>query len=424
MRTSAFVTGGTGFLGSFLVARLLREGRRVVALVRGVDSVERLRAVVKQAGGGQFTEPLMNEQLIVAAGDVSQPGLGLRTEQKKEFIKEVAEIWHCATSFKYQEHDRDVAVAQNVQGTRNVIEFAAQCNQKNTTPVFHVSTVCAAPVVSGVAHEQLASSDAPCRNIYEWSKRQGEHVVARAHQEQRLPALILRPSIIVGHSRTGTAFRCNGYYGVLRALALLVRNLEINLGDGFDRNLRLRVLANPDLRLNLVPIDFVVDAMWQIAKNNRAWKGTQGIFHIANESPVRVQDLFRIAQDSLGISGIELVEEYAFQEQPMSGLERIFYQRAQFQAPYLLECPHFDTRNFRDLIPSTLLPCPSLGAEQLYRLNEYFLAALEREFKASGRNSNSGIRTGRMIATRRLVALQRRQALPSIDARYPLPQAA
>ena len=316
---TTFITGGTGFLGSFLISSLLQKGCRVIALVRGPDPMRRLHHVVREASNHLLSEQVLRESLSVVEGEVQKDGFGLPLDIQESLAREVDEIWHCATSFKYQEHDREVARAHNVDGTRHVLDFASRCDTRGGVRLFHLSTACAAPVRGGVAQEELAPEGSPYRNLYEWSKREAEQMVMRCRQEQRFPILILRPSIITGHSLTGKATRFNGYYGVLRALALLVRSLEVNLGRDFDRNLRLRILANPHLGLNLVPVDFVVEAMWNLSRLDVAERMDQGIFHLANETAVPVADLFRVAADMLNVTGIELVKTQSFQHKPMSG---------------------------------------------------------------------------------------------------------
>jgi hypothetical protein len=175
--------------------------------------------------------------------------------------------------------------------------------------------------------------------------------------------------------------RFSGYYDVIRAIYLLTHSLEINLGDTFDRNLHLRILANPAVRLNVVPVDFVIEAMWRIA-----WHHPQDswIFNITHDQPPLLDFLFEQACRPLLVKGIELVDASAFNRCPMTGLERIFNRKTQFQAPYLLDGPLFDNSHFRALVPTTVLPCPKADEEQMERVNEYYYRnVLDRQFGAS-----------------------------------------
>ena len=153
---------------------------------------------------------------------------------------------------------------------------------------------------------------------------------------------------------------------------------------------------------NLVPVDFVVEAMWNLSRLDVAERMDQGIFHLANETAVPVADLFRVAADMLNVTGIELVKTQSFQHKPMSGLERLFYQRAQFQAPYLLDCPHFATTNFRKAIPVDMLPCPVVDVHTLRQVNHYYLNELERQFQAAAPPRRTIDRQGRSLALQHL----------------------
>lgn len=374
---TAFVTGATGFLGSFLVTFLLGKGYRVVALVRGANARERLLGVLHEVGQGHLPADFA-ERVRVIEGDVRTCGFGLTQEVFGILAYEVDEIWHCAASFKFQDRDREEVCSHNVTGAKNLLDFALRCNRRKTTPFFYVSTAYAAPTSDGVAREELAPEEAQARNLYEWSKQAAERLVDAYRKDYGLPATIFRPSIVIGHSQSGEASRFTGYYDVLRALTLLVRSLEVNLGGQFDRNLHLRIRARPDTRLNLVPIDFVVEAMWRLS---RAGRHEAFIFHITNDTPTLVSDLFRYVCEELGVTGIELVGEESFQKQPMTSLERLFDRRTRFQAPYLLDGPAFDMGHFRSVLPPDVLPCPEIDAALMRKVNQSYLRTLDQRFE-------------------------------------------
>jgi nucleoside-diphosphate-sugar epimerase len=389
---TALVTGSTGFLGSFLTLFLLRQGYHVVALVRGANARVRLLEVLQDISAGEGWEPTFAEQLLVLEGDIRQPGFGLDDETQKRLVSAVGEIWHCAASFKFQERCREDVIAHNITGTRQVLDFARHCNVQRIAPVFYVSTAYAAPQSGGVVREELATPATPFRNLYEWSKQEAERLVAQLRREYNLPALIFRPSIVIGHSRTGRAIRFTGYYDVIRAIYLLTHSLEVNLGNNFDRNLRLRIRAGQEVRLNVVPVDFVIEAMWQIARTKPQ---ESFIFNLTTNTPPLLADLFQQACEPLGVTGIELVEAAVFHHKPMTGLERIFDRKTQFQAPYLLDGPAFDNANFRRLVPDHLLLCPQADAALIRRVNEYYYReVLDRQFdiqRYQAYSSNSSI---------------------------------
>lgn len=375
---TAFVSGGTGFLGSFLIDHLLRQGCRVIALVRGAGAEGRLLDALQEVNPDLDEGLFTSGALSVVEGDVRTPGFGLGEAYLTALVSRVDEIWHCAASFKFQERYREEIAAHNITGTRHILDFAVLCNFQKVTPVFHISTAYAAPLKEGLVCEDLPATTIAFRNRYEWSKQEAERLVSVYREQFNLPAAIFRPSIIIGHSQTGRASRFTGYYDVIRAIYLLTQSLKINLGDHFDRDLHLRILAESTVRLNVVPIDFVVEAMWRLSRCER---GAAWIFNITNDHPPLLDYLFTQACTPLAVTGISLVNEVDFQRQPMSGLERIFNRKTQFQAPYLLNGPLFDNTNFRALVPEAVLPCPSADERLMRRVNEfYYHEVLDRQF--------------------------------------------
>lgn len=379
MRTSrtALVTGGTGFLGSFLIEFLLRQGMRIIAIVRGPAAEARLLAALREINAADLDARRASGSLSVITGDVRSPGFGLNESDQNALASTIDEIWHCAASFKFQEHSREEIAAHNIGGTQQVLEFTRRCNQQRVTPLFHVSTAYAAPVIDGVAREVAPADDTPFRNRYEWSKQEAERLVGAFRRQYELPIVIFRPSIILGHSRTGRAVRFTGYYDVFRALYLLINSLTINLGAQFDRNLHLRIGASADLRPNVVPVDFVVEAMWRLARSER---GDAWIFHIINNQPPSLEFLFAQACTLLSVSGIDFVDASSFTRLPMTGMERIFNRKTQFQAPYLLDNPLFDATHFRNVVSERSLPCPCADEALLRRINEYYYEVLNQQF--------------------------------------------
>ncbi|MBT5918287.1 MAG: hypothetical protein HOH26_07140, partial [Alphaproteobacteria bacterium] len=198
--------------------------------------------------------------------------------------------------------------------------------------------------------------------------------------KRELEYRIFRPPIVAGESGSGSSLGYTGYQGVFRALYLLKRRLEINIGEDFDNDLRLRVIANPALPVNVVPVDFVVNSMWRLAESVRT---ANGLFNITSRSAVNLDALFKAASQSLGVFGISLSTKHDFDAEPLTMAERLFRRRMKFQEPYFLTSNQFDSSKFRDHVAESDLPSPACEPEYLARCNKYCLEAMELEFMAT-----------------------------------------
>ena len=244
MKPTVFLTGATGFLGMEVLARLLEAGdRKVVALVRAADDAaaeDRLYGVLNTL----WRDPTPYQANVRAvAGDVTSPGLGLDQTARTALAEEVGAVLHCAASISFDLPVED-ARAINVEGTREVIGFARECKALGRLERFvHVSTAYVAGKYEGTFRERQLDAGQEFRNTYEQTKWEAEHVVREATD---LSPAIARPSIVMGESDTGWTPAFNVLYWPLRA---------------FSRGLFDEIPALPSAHVDIVPVDYVADAL-------------------------------------------------------------------------------------------------------------------------------------------------------------------
>jgi thioester reductase-like protein len=241
---AVLLTGATGFVGREILARFLdRDDTRVFALVRAKDdaaAAERLPA---------------HARLRAVAGDIERPGLGLEPDTADMLAGEVTTVVHCAASVAFDlslEESRRV----NVDGTRHVVELAERCRRLDR--LTYVSTAYVSGEPRGLFREDQLAVGQRFRNAYEQSKFEAE--VMLRERAATLPVQVLRPSIIVGDSRTGRTSAFNVLYGPLKAFA------------------RGKVPAIPARRsapVDIVPVDYVADRTVELASS-----GPDGTFHL------------------------------------------------------------------------------------------------------------------------------------------------
>jgi nucleoside-diphosphate-sugar epimerase len=157
--------------------------------------------------------------------------------------KEAGAVMHCAASISF-DLPLDEARQINVEGTREMIAFAREVNAAGGLDRFvHVSTAYVAGITEGTFRESQLDAGQDFRNTYEQTKWEAEHVVAEATD---LNPVIARPSIVMGESNSGWTPAFNVLYWPIRA---------------FSRGLFESVPARPEAKVDVVPVDYVADAL-------------------------------------------------------------------------------------------------------------------------------------------------------------------
>lgn len=270
-----FVTGYPGFLGKRLAMRLLERDRkaRMYLLVQprfARDVRRELRRL----------EPRMASRVTVLVGDVVDMHLGLAGDEYRKLAAEVTHIFHLA-AISYLGVDKRTLERVNVEGTRNVLELARDA--KKLVRMAHVSTVYVAGDREGVVDEEELEEGQRFHNDYEETKFRAEVLVRKAMAE--LPITVFRPATIVGDSRTGEFDRLDGVY--YAAFELVTSPLRVPLplpGDG----------AFP---FNVVPVDFVVEAILEIAFQPHAVGKT---FHLVDPNPMSARKVYHYVAERAG----------------------------------------------------------------------------------------------------------------------------
>lgn len=254
------LTGATGFVGMELLVRLLEKtDRSVVALVRGADDAAagaRLDELFKTlfAPGRRRT---MRRRVQAVAADLEQPGLGLDAPTRERLVASIGSVVHCAASVSFTLELED-ARRINVEGTRAVLELAGEAHERGSLDrVVHVSTAYVAGERSGRARERQGDVGQSFRNTYERTKLEAEQLVLASG----VPAAIVRPSVIVGDSKTGWTPCFNVIYWPLQA---------------FARGLFDPIPGDADAPIDIVPVDVVADALLALVRGDVQ----QGVFHV------------------------------------------------------------------------------------------------------------------------------------------------
>lgn len=277
-RDVVLLTGATGFLGRELLFKLMQElvpEVDIVCLVRGArDEVTRLgtqpaaeRRLEDLLGDGAplpIDDP-RRQRVRALAGDITLPHLGLPEAAMHALAARCTEIFHGAATVRF-DLPLEEARRVNVEGTRAILELATAAQKAGRFQRLHyIGTAYVAGNRPGLIHEDELGAGQSFNNTYEQTKYEAE-ALARDFmngQRGRLPATIYRPSIIVGDSKTGQTTSFKVMYWPLKT---------------FSRGLIPIIPASRESIVDLIPVDYVVEATWALSRSPQALGRT---YHLA-----------------------------------------------------------------------------------------------------------------------------------------------
>ena len=253
-RASILLTGATGAVGGDLLRRLAqREDLTVNVIVRRTDNdpVERVRALLRHEE--------ISAAVNVVEGDICAGAtLGTRDDRRRELQREITHIIHCAGSTSFT-LPLASARAANVDGSRNVLEFARHC------PALECGAFLSTVYVSGKRCGDFAESDFGDAgrgfvNSYEESKAEMEEMIRAAMDE--MPLILVRLSTVVGDSATGRVTHFNTIHHAVRLLY---------------SGLAPMIPGDPNEPVDIVSSDFVAEAALHLVEH----APRPGVYHVA-----------------------------------------------------------------------------------------------------------------------------------------------
>ena len=260
---SYFVTGGTGFLGRYLIGNLLKRKGTIHVLVRK-DSLKKFDALAKKMGWD-------SKRVLPVTGDMTAPKCGLTAAQIRNLTGKVQHFFHLAAIYDLTASAESQRAA-NIDGTQHALDLAAALN---VGCFHHTSSIAAAGLYPGVFREDMFEEAEGLDDPYLRTKHDSEGLV---RAEKRIKWRIYRPGMVVGHSQTGEMDKIDGPYYFFTFLKKLREMLPP----------WMPTLGIEGGRINVVPVDFVVDAMDHIAHKPKL---DGHCFHLTDPEPMRVGEV-------------------------------------------------------------------------------------------------------------------------------------
>ncbi|GAA6619324.1 thioester reductase domain-containing protein [Scytonema sp. NUACC26] len=267
---NVFLTGGTGYLGAFIIYELLQSTNAdIYCLVRASNSQEGKRKLKQNLQQYAIWEEKFSSRIIAVPGDLSQPLLGLSKEGFDMLAANLDAVYHSAAMLNYV-YPYSALKTANVLGTQEVIRLA--CDIK-TKPLHYVSSVAIfeSPVYAGQVVREQDSFD-HWEGIYlgySQTKWVAEKLVKLAGS-RGLPITIHRPPLIGGHSETGVS-NTNDF------ICMMIKGC-----------LEMGYFPDVDYMMDMSPVDYVSKAVVYLSQQKES---IGKAFHLQHPQPVPLKAL-------------------------------------------------------------------------------------------------------------------------------------
>ncbi|XP_071876915.1 fatty acyl-CoA reductase 1-like [Bombus fervidus] len=271
------VTGATGFVGIGLLEKLMRVCPRIAAICilirpKTNETIEqRFKKIMDDPiyDGIKAKNPSLFSRVYPVKGDVSLPNLGLSQENRNLLLEKINIVFHAAATVRFNE-PLHVAVNVNTSGTARVVELWNEL--KHPVSFVHVSTAYSNANLQEIEEKVYTTSLSPSEvidmcdkfdktsinllekrilktypNTYTFSKNLAEQIVASKCKD--MPVAIVRPSVIGAALIEPCPGWIQGTSGFTGPFLLI------------GRGCATAILGMRDGRIDLVPVDFVIDTI-------------------------------------------------------------------------------------------------------------------------------------------------------------------
>ncbi|MFN6561342.1 MAG: thioester reductase domain-containing protein [Nostoc sp. ChiSLP01] len=361
-----FLTGGTGFLGAFIIRELLQEtSADIYCLVRADNAEAGKTKLQNNLQQYAIWQEEYNSRIIPVVGDLSLPLLGLGLDQFQILAAKIDSIYHSGALLNYV-YPYSALKAANVLGTQEVLRLACQVKVK---PVHYVSSVAVfeSPVYAGkVVKEQDEFSHWEGIYLgYSQTKWVAEKLVKIA-RDRGLPVTIYRPPLISGDSKTGI---CNTH----DFINLMAKGC-----------LQMGSFPDVEYMLDMSPVDYVSKAIVYLSRQKES---IGKAFHLQHPQPAPLKVLVDWIR-SFGYSvemipyeqwQSELINNVSSVDNPLYTLRPFLLERwsdEQLTIPDLYlqaRRPHISCQDTLHALAGSSIACPTIDSQLFMTYTAYLI---------------------------------------------------
>ncbi|WP_445628149.1 thioester reductase domain-containing protein [Nostoc sp. DSM 114167] len=361
-----FITGGTGFLGAFLIRELLQETNAdIYCLVRAANGEEGKSKLQNNLEQYAIWQEEFKSRIIPVVGDLSLPLLGVGSEQFQILATNIDTIYHSGALLNYV-FPYSALKAANVLGTQEVLRLACQIKVK---PVHYVSSVA---VFESTAYAGKVVKEQDEFNHWEGiylgysqTKWVAEKLVKIA-RDRGLPVTIHRPPLISGDSKTGI---CNTH----DFINLMTKGC-----------LQMGYFPDVDYMLDMSPVDYVSKAIVYLSRQKES---IGKAFNLQHPQPVSLKILVEWIR-SFGYSvemipyekwQSELINNVTSADNPLYTLRPFLLERwsdEQLTIPDLYlqaRRPHISCQDTLHALAGSSIACPPIDSQLFMTYTAYLI---------------------------------------------------
>lgn len=356
-RDLIFMTGATGVLGQELVKELLLTTASDIAVLAREKNRVPHGARVQKLLGELGMDSCLASRVRVIEGDVTKHKFGIHKKDLEYLELECKVFYHIAALTALNGTEEECRKI-NIGGTEHALELAWDLRNKGKLGrfIYFSTAFVAGSVWTHCSKEDELPAKPAFANYYESSKYQSESRV-RAAMAKGLPATIIRPSIVVGHSETGEVSDFNVIYPFIKL---------------FAHGILTKLPAHPENTFNIVPIDFVIKATCAIVKD----PGSIGkCFHLVSPDPPAIGTLLSLRSEFPKAAEVELIDPKKFQKSTLDPQGQMVFAMLEPYLGYLNGNLTFDVTNTKEILRGTRIPMPKVDLAFLKTMIQYAVEA-------------------------------------------------